>query len=227
MSNTDETNFYEMDDRIERFLRGEMSAEEEASFREELKTNPVLCEHARAVSALLIGVQEKGRQHDQIIIDEVSAHKKTYNLRRLIIWTSSIAAAIILVVGVSVFIENISYEQTDEMLSPYYKHYDVASLSRGETDSVAVAHLYTLFNRIPEENDMADIISELEPIYASLDDDYTYYTYANDIAWNLALAYVKVGQKEKAISIFDKLKDYNIGTPFEEKVNAILSTLSK
>lgn len=225
MSNTDETIFYEMDDRIERFLRGEMSAEEEASFREELKTNPILCEHARAVSALLKGVQDKGRQHDQNIIDEVSAHKKTYNLRRLIIWTSSIAAAIILVVGVSVFIEKISYEQTDEMLSPYYIHYNVASLSRGETDSVAVAHLYTLFNRIPEENDMADIISELEPIYASLDDDYTYYTYANDIAWNLALAYVKDGKKEKAMAVLNQLISDNEGTPIEEKARILLKEI--
>ena len=59
MSNTEETKFYELDERIERFLRGEMSTEEEARFREELKSDPELRDHARAVTALLKGLQEK------------------------------------------------------------------------------------------------------------------------------------------------------------------------
>ena len=49
MSNTEETKFYELDERIERFLRGEMSTEEETSFREELKSDSELRDHARAV----------------------------------------------------------------------------------------------------------------------------------------------------------------------------------
>lgn len=227
MSNTEETKFYEMDDRIERFLRGEMTAEEEACFREDLKTNSELREHARVVSALLKGVQEKGRQHDQEILREVSAHKKSGNLRRLILWTSSIAAALVLVVGVSVYIERMRYEQTDELLSPYYTHYDVSSLSRGETDSVAIVHLYTLFNRIPEEKDMSDIIAELEPIYASIDDDFTYYPYANDIAWNLALAYVKTGEEEKATFLLEGIINDNQGTSIAQKASKLINKLQE
>ncbi len=34
----------------------------------------------------------------------------------------------------------------------------------------------------------------MEPIYKSLGDNFTYNAYANDIAWNLALAYVKDDQ---------------------------------
>ena len=250
MSNTDEIKFNEMDERIERFLRGQMSPEEEAQLHEDLKNDPDLREHARAVSSLIKGIrfkefiseysvrrsiEEQGKEPSkmygcELIDDEEDTitHKaKPSNLRRLIIWTSSIAAALMLVVGVSVYIEKMRYDQTDEMLSPYYTHYDIASLSRGETDSIAIAHLYTLFNRIPYEKDMSDIIAELEPIYASLDDDFTYYPYANDIAWNLALAYVKAGEKEKAKTLLDKLKDDNIGTPIEEKINLLLSTLAE
>lgn len=227
MSNTEEIKFNEMDERIERFLRGEMSTEEEIRFREELKTDADLREHARAISALLKGIQKKGRQHDQEIINEVTSKKSRNNIRRLVLWTLSAAAVIALYFGYNYHAENVRYERVNEMLTPYYVHYDLDALSRGETDSVTISHLYTLFNRILEEKDMTEIIAELEPIYESLDSDYTYYPYANDIAWNLALAYVKAGEKEKAISIFDKLKDDNIGTPFEEKINAILSTLSK
>ena len=87
MSNIEDTKFQETDERIERFLRGQMTTEEEANFREDLKSDAELREHARAISALLKGLQEKGRQQDQEIIDEVTAQKKPSNIRRLIIWT--------------------------------------------------------------------------------------------------------------------------------------------
>lgn len=225
MSNTEETKFYELDERIERFLRGEMSTEEEARFREELKYDPELRDHARAVTALLKGLQEKGKQHDKEIINEVTTQKPRYNIRRLVMWTLSAAAVVALYFGYSYHAENLRYERVNEMLTPYYVHYDIDELSRGETDSAIVAHLYTLFNRISDEKDMADIIAVLEPIYESLDSDFTYYPYANDIAWNLALAFVKAGEKEKAKTILHKLTNANTGSLIEQQARAILDEI--
>ena len=111
------------------------------------------------------------------------------------------------------------------MLSPYYVQYDLDELSRGETDSVTISHLYTLFNRISEEKDMKEIIAELEPIYESLDSDFTYYPYANDITWNLALAYVKAGNKEKAISVLETIVRENEDSPIAAKAKALIQTL--
>lgn len=224
-NNTDEIKFNEMDERIERFLRGQMTPEEEALLHEDLKNNPELREHALAVSSLVKGLQDKGKQHDKDIINEVRAQKKPSNLRRLIIWSSSIAAALALVIGYNFYAESVRYAQVNEMLSPYYEHYDPASLSRGEADSVTIAHLYTLFNRISEEKDMKDIIAELEPIYASLDTDFTYYPYATDIAWNLALAYVKAEKKEKAITVLEAIVRDNEESPIADRVKALIETL--
>lgn len=226
MSNTEDTRFQEMDERIERFLRGEMTMEEEAVFREELKTNAELSEHSRTISALLKGIQEKGRQHDQEIINDVTSKKSRNNLRRLVLWTLSAAAVIALYFGYNYHAENVRYERVNEMLTPYYVHYDLDALSRGETDSVTISHLYTLFNRIPEEKEMTDIIAELEPIYDSLESDYIYYLYANDIAWNLALAYVKDGEEEKAIVILNEVCASNLASPIEEKAEKLLKALS-
>ena len=226
MSNIEDTKIQETEERIERFLRGQMTTEEEASFREDLKSNSELREHARAISALLKGLQEKGKQQDQVIIDEVTAQKKPSNIRRLIIWTSSIAAAIILIFGYNFYAENSRYAQVNSMLSPYYIQYDLNELSRGETDSATISHLYTLFNRIPEEKDMKEIIAELEPIYESLDSDFTYYPYANDIAWNLALAYVKAGQIDKSIAILDKLKADNTESQIYNKADELIKELT-
>lgn len=225
MSNTEDTQFQEMDERIERFLRGEMTMEEEARFRDELKSDPDLREHARAISALLKGIRAEGEQHDQEIISEVTTNKRPNSIRRIALWIASAAAVLALYVGYSYHAENVRFTQVNEMLTPYYKHYDIDALSRGETDSVAIAHLYSLFNRIPEETDMTDIIAELEPIYQSLDSDYTYYPYSNDVAWNLALAYVKAEEDEKAIVILNNLCASNPTSPIEEKAEKLLKIL--
>ena len=140
-------------------------------------------------------------------------------------WTLSAAAVVALYFGYSYHAENLRYERVNEMLTPYYVHYDIDELSRGETDSATVAHLFTLFNRIPEEKDMTDIIAVLEPIYESLDSNFTYYPYANDIAWNLALAFVKAGEKEKAKTILHKLTNANTGSLIEQKARAILDEI--
>ncbi len=226
MSNTEETQFQEMDERIERFLRGEMTMEEEARFREELRTKTELREHARAISALLKEIRAEGRQHDQEIISEVTTNKHPNNIRRIALWIASAAAVLGLYFGYSYHAENVRLAQVNEKLTPYYVHYDIDTLSRGETDSVTIAHLYSLFNRIPEETDMTDIIAELEPIYQSLDSDYTYYPYSNDVAWNLALSYVKAGEDEKAIVILNEVCASNPASPIEGKAEKLLKTIS-
>ena len=72
---------------------------------------------------------------------------------------------------------------------------------------------------------MSKIIEELEPIYANLDSDFTYSSYANDIAWNLALAYIKDDQIDKAVTILDKIEKDNPDTPIAVKAHEILKKL--
>ena len=79
---------------------------------------------------------------------------------------------------------------------------------------------------IDDTSNLDDIIKELEPIYQSLDDDYTYHPWANDIAWNLALAYIKDDQIDKAITILDKLKQDNPDTPICSKADELIKKLS-
>lgn len=226
MSNTADTQFQEMDERIEFFLRGEMSIEEEARFREELKTNSELREHAHAISALLKGIQAEGTQHDQEIISEVTTNKHPNNIRRIALWIASAAAVLGLYFGYSYHAENVRLAQVNEKLTPYYVHYDIDALSRGETDSVAIAHLYTLFNRIPEEKDVSDIKAELEPIYQSLDSDITYYSYANDVMWNLALVYMKDNETAKARELLKRLIADNPEMPISIKAKALLKDIN-
>ena len=97
----------------------------------------------------------------------------------------------------------------------------MSDYSRGDVDSATVAHLYTLFNNIREQRNVSNIIMELEPIYATIDTDFTYNAYANDIAWNLALSYIKDDQISKAISVLEKLEKDNPDTSIAMRANEL------
>ena len=72
---------------------------------------------------------------------------------------------------------------------------------------------------------MSKEIEELEAIYANLDSDFTYSAYANDIAWNLTLAYIKDDQTDKAITILEKLEADNPDTPIAVKASELKKKL--
>ena len=55
-----------IDERIEAFLRGEMSAEEEAAFKQEIRKNPELRNRAMAMTSLIKGIREKEESKRQI-----------------------------------------------------------------------------------------------------------------------------------------------------------------
>ena len=140
------------------------------------------------------------------------------------LWACSIAAIFVIIFGVY---KEKRYRDLSAIVSPYYSEYSMSDYSRGDVDSITVAHLYTLFNNIKEQRHVSDIIKELEPIYASLDSDFTYSAYANDIALNLALAYIKDDQIDKAIPVLEKLEEDNPDTPIATKSQQILKKLKE
>ena len=207
------------DERIEAFLRGEMSSEEETAFKQEIKSNPELRNRAMAMTSLIRGLQTKNAAREEAIIRESALKSK---VRPVLWWACSIAAVFVIFFGIY---KDHRYRTLDATISPYFTEYDMSDISRGEVDTVAIAHLYMLFEEIQNNKKMSDIIKELEPIYQSLDEDFTYHPWANDIAWNLALAYVKDDQIDEAISILQKLKADNPDTPIYIKADELIKKL--
>ena len=228
-----------IDERIESFLRGTMSKEEETEFKQEIKDNPELRNRAMAMTSLIRGLQAKNKAIEESIIKENTTKSRK---RSILWWACSIAAVLVIFFGInSLYMsappdknENISliaspkhqYALLNEIVSPYYIEYDLKNITRGDVDSTTIAYLYTLFSKIPKSRRMTDIIEELEPIYQSLDNDFTYHPWANDIAWNLALAYIKDDQIEKAIQILDKIKEDNPETPIYNKADELIKKLN-
>lgn len=199
-----------IDDRIDAFVRGMMTEEEEAAFKQEIKADPELRNHVMASVSLIKGIREQNAKKERIIIQNNTKDR----IRTLTWWATSIAAVFAILFGYSI---DSRHHHLSGIVSPYYAQYNIDELSRGDADSTIVIYLYTLFN----ERNADKIIKELEPIYTNLDKDFTYHAYANDIAWNLALAYIKNDQIDKAIPVLEKLEKDNPDTPIAAKAKEL------
>ena len=207
-----------IDARIDSFLRGEMTPDEESTFKQEIQAEPELRAQVKATVALIRGIRNQDAQQEKTIIAKYDNRR----VRSLLQWACSIAAV------VAIFFGYTKDKRTNELsciVSPYYAEYSMRDISRGDVDSATVAHLFTLFNNIKEQRYVSKYIAELEPIYASLDTDFIYNAYANDIAWNLALAYIKNDQIDMAIPVLEKLEADNPDTPIAAKAQKILKEI--
>ena len=210
-----------IDERIDSFIRGAMTEEEEAAFKEEIKADTELRAQVLATVSLIKGIRTQEAENEKVLIQKNTKNRT----RSIMLWACSIAALFVIFFGVY---KEKRYRDLSAIVSPYYSEYSMSEYSRGDDfDSVTVAHLYTLFNNIKEQRNVSDIIEELVPIYASLESDFTYSSYANDIALNLALAYIKDDQIDKAIPILEKLEMDNPDTPIASKAKILLEELRK
>lgn len=207
------------DEQIESFLRGTMTVEEELAFKEEIRQNPELRSRTMAMTSLVRGLRAKNTAIEESIIKKNSFKSR---VRPILWWTCSVAA--VFAIFFSIYKDR-RYKMLEATVSPYYTEYKVSDIIRGETDSVAIVHLYTLFEQIQEKRNVSAIIKELELIYTSLDEDFTYHPFTNDIAWYLALAYIKNDDIKKAIPILEKLKDDNTDMPIAVKAKELLETI--
>ena len=218
MDKNNDTKQQSIDDRINAFIRGMMTSEEESVFKQEIQSDPELRAQVLATVSLIKGIRTQDAKKERELIRNNTKDK----LRTLVWWATSIAAVFTIFFC---YQKDRRFDELSSIVSPYYTEYSMDDYARGDIDSTKVAHLYTLFNNIQKQRNVSNYISELEPIYSSLEHDFTYSAYANDIAWNLALAYVKDDQIDKAITILQKLKDDNPETPIYNKAEELIKKL--
>jgi len=209
-----------IDDRIDAFIRGMMTAEEETAFKKEIQADPGLRAQVLATVSLIKGIRNQESAKEKALIQTSDKNRA----RTLLWWACSIAAVFAIFFG---YQKDKRFNELSDMVSPYYTEYNMSEYTRGDVDSATVANLYTLFNNIQEQRNMSSFIKKLEPIYAVIDSDIAYNSYANDIAWNLAIAYVKNDQVDKAIPILEKLEKDNPDTPIADKAKEFLKEIKK
>lgn len=208
-------------ERIDRFLRKQMTSEERNAFLDDLQKDKDLREEAQITAMLIQELNEERSKQEQEIAQEIRMAKSSKKTKRIIYWVGSIAAMFILFFGSVRFYQ---IKQMDNLFNEYYSPYESQGMSRGGDDDVE-KELANLFNQIETEEDVAPTLQKLQSIYDKIDSEYEYSLYADDISWYLALGYIKVHDKEKTSRILHAIHVDDDGSELGQKVKELLKEL--
>ena len=201
-----------------------MTPEENEQFLNDLRNDQELRQEAQLTALMIQELQERQAKEDAGIIQEVLASKKRAKTISMVRWSLSVAAMFILIFGAtwvwnrqsdtphelvsktSVTKQKSNQPDFDALFMKYYKSYDMA---RGADDE-ATKELAEMFNRVGTDEDVSSAINSLQTVYdnaQSNEADSTYIHFKNDIAWYLALAYVKDHQLDNANKLLKSLAE--------------------
>lgn len=207
------------DDRIVAYIKGEMSAEEEQQFFQEIEDNLELKEKAIITARLVKGLKQVGEEQDEgvrrvflassepgvEIITKQVTHKraKTLPIRKTTTWIA-VAASVICFVWFG--IDN----QGTKMCAEYsdVSPFDNSSGVRGSDSMAEVKKLEKLFASVENGENLDKTIHELSLYWelSNLETANEYTDYAADIGWYLAIAYLKDNNKKEAMKVLEKME---------------------
>lgn len=197
-------------ERIDKFLRKQMTPEENNNFLNDLKNDAQLRKEAQMTALMIQELQERQAKEDSEIIEDVLKSKKKAKTIRMVRWSLSIAAMFILLFGATTLWNRPS--NTEVLFNEYYTPF-VYQPDRSGGDETIKKELAELYNKVGTEKDITPIIARLQTIYDGIQsnsDDYADYSYyENDIAWYLTLAYIKDNNINKAKELLQPLVDNN------------------
>lgn len=214
---------YNNEERINRYLHGEMTPEEESAFESDLQKDDTLKRQAESMARIVKEMKVLGDEHDKHLVEQMkaSSKKKTSHVR----WIS-IAASIALISTVGYHIYD--YSATTSLGREYASAFPTSSIIRGEEDKDVSETLAALFDNVANGEDLDNTIEQLEKLWTlSQSDTYNgYTTYEPYISWNLAIAHLRNNDKKEAKTILKQLRTmYPEGTAIGDKVTELLNEL--
>lgn len=226
-ANSSELQDMQVEDRIARYLRGEMNAEEVVSFERELETNRELRSKAIAMARLIKSMKEVGQQQDQAVIDafasadeesvKMAAKKAMQENKKtkakplsFYIRSFSAAASVVLLIGIGMYYYD--YHKTVSLGEQYAMVFADEQMSfRGAASPDVEKELSELFENVQKGENLDATIHRLSVLWElSTMDVYNDYTdYAPYIGWNLICSYLSNNEKRKAnILLMDYIEKY-------------------
>ena len=215
--NMEET-LYDNEERIERYLHGEMTPDEEAIFEEDLANDDTLRRQAEAMARIVKGMETVGGEQDRLLVEKM----KTANGKKLApVWWMSIAASLVIIFTVGYHFYDRSQTIGLGQQYAYVFSTETETLIRGEEDEDVANKLSVLFDNAANGKDLKNTISQLEELWAlAQSDTYNdYTTYEPFIGWNLAIAYLRNNDKKEARKILEEMMpEYPEGTAMGDKI---------
>lgn len=213
-----------------------MTEEEGKVFLSELKNNPELRERAQAMAAAIKNMKELKFDHGQRVASKIervserdfrkvaklSQKARVFSLRSIV--RMSIAACIVGIISFGGYRYYI-YNETIALGNSYYATIPTELVVR-DADGVS-AQLAQLFNKVKNNEDLDNTILNLEEKFSmAISEDYNDYTnYINDIGWTLSIAYLKDGDRDKAIKTLDLLISHSESDIVIEKCKKLIKEI--
>ena len=211
------------EDRINRYLTGQMSREEETNFETALNNDSNLREHTRMMARMVKAMDAIGSERDKEYIFQMksSVPKKNHTIR----WISVAASfALVLAMGYHIY----DYNRISSLGAEYAMAFPVSEIIRGEEDKDVMQTLTELFDNVANGENLEFTISKLSELWIlSQSDTYNEYTiYAPYIGWNLAIAYLRNHDKKEAKQTLAKQKSMcPKGTIISDNVDELLKRI--
>ena len=205
------------EERINSFLRGEMSSEEETTFMDELKSNDVLRNKAVVAARMAKAMKTVGEEEDSLVKEALLTsddHDIEMIVKNVTRKRSKLLTLRIISVAASILILVISgwhyydYRVTTGLGNEYEMMFEPSSFVRGVDTGSVEKELNSLFAKVKSGYESDNTIKRLSLLWElSTMETYNDYTdYAPQIGWNLAIAYLKDNDKTKAITVLNKLE---------------------
>lgn len=213
----------EQDIRITKYLKGQMTADEETMFEQDLKSDPRLRDNAVATARLLKAMKDVGAKKDSQVIDELKkldvdgaketaskaiqnvskAKKVTFQRKTMVIFSAAASVIICFFLGYRIYDNHSMVTLGNEYISAFPE----SEFIRGE-ESNAAKEISLLYSNVKNNQDIEESIAELDPMWqSSRSDEYNEYTeHSLEIGWILANAYVINNDKAKAIEVLKVLE---------------------
>lgn len=209
-------NLENFDMRLELFLKNKMTEEEGKVFLSELRNNPELRERAQAMAAAIKNMKELKYEYGQRVASKIERlserefrdeTKLPHKARIISLRTfakMSVAACFIGIITFGTYRYYI-YNETIALGNSYYSEIPTEMVVR-DADDVSV-QLAQLFNNVKNNEDLDNTILNLEERFSlAISEEFNDYTnYINDIGWNLAIAHLKDGDRDRAIETLELL----------------------
>lgn len=200
--------------RILAYIRGEMSAQEEAEFTSELQSNAELRQKAALLARLTKAMNEVGAEQDRALTDALRtvdrptvqqlSHSASWR-RRLLAWAGwSVAAMVLLVVGLAWGVQR---HHLTSLGQEYATTFALTSVVRGEMEPYE-EELAQLNSNIVSGQDLEATVSRLQLLYelSVLDEENCYTQLSFPIGWYLACGYLQQGERQAAIVQLERLR---------------------
>ena len=228
----------DFDMRLELFLKNKMTEEEGKAFLSELQSDPELRVRAQTMAAAIKNMKELKYEYGQRVASKIEclSEREYRKIAKLPQKASIISLHSFVRMGIAAcFVGIISfgayryylYNETIALGNSYYSDVPTELVVRG-TDNVS-QQLSHLFTNVKNNKDLDNTILDLEDKFSlAISDEFNeYINYMNDIGWNLAIAYLKDGDREKAVKTLELLISHSESDVIIEKCKKLIAEINQ